>query len=173
MAILAINGHTPRIDPSAWVHSSAQIIGDVEIGAQSSIWFNTVVRGDRHAIRIGARTNIQDNSTVHITADRCGTSIGDDVTAGHNVILHACSIADRCLIGMGAIIMDGVEVGADCLIAAGALLTPGTKILPGHLVVGSPARVARPLRPEEVAELLVSASNYVENARTFRAAGIV
>ncbi|MGH3055232.1 MAG: gamma carbonic anhydrase family protein [Gaiellaceae bacterium] len=166
--IIAFGTHRPRIDPSAYIQASAQIIGDVAIGVQSSVWFNVVIRGDVYPIRIGARTNIQDNSTIHVTGGRWPTTIGDDVTSGHAVILHGCHVADRCLIGIGAIVLDGVEIESDCLIAAGALLAPGTRIPTGHLAKGSPAKVARPLRPEELAHLKQSAANYVEHAAAYR-----
>src|SRR5262245_27160323 len=124
--LITYSGTAPRVDPSAYVQQSAQVIGDVVIGAQSSVWFNVVIRGDVFHIRIGAGTNIQDNSTVHVTAGTWPTLIGDEVTVGHAVIVHGCRIGNRCLIGMGAIVMDGVEIGDDCLVAAGALVTPGT-----------------------------------------------
>ena len=166
--ILAHGEQLPRVDPSAYVQASAHVIGDVEIGALSSVWFNVVIRGDVYPIRIGARTNIQDNSTIHVTGGRWATSIGDDVTVGHGVILHGCRVADRCLIGIGAILLDGVEVEADCLIAAGSLVAPGTRIPSGYLAKGSPARVTRPLRAEELAHLKQSAANYVEHAAVYR-----
>ena len=170
--LIAYNGVLPRIDATAYVPDSARIIGDVEIGAASSVWFNVVVRGDGNFIRIGARTNIQDNSTVHVTTDTWPTVIGDDVTVGHGVIVHGCRIGHRCLIGMGAIVMDGAEIGDDCLIAAGALVTPGTHIAPRQLVIGSPAKPIRDLRPEELERLLQSATSYVEHAASYRAQGI-
>ena len=166
--IITYGEHTPHIDPSAYIQASAQIIGDVEIAALSSVWFNVVIRGDVHPVRIGARTNIQDNSTIHVTGGRWATAIGDDVTVGHGVILHGCRVGDRCLIGIGAIVLDGAEIEADCLIAAGALVAPGTHIPTGHLAKGSPAKVARPLRPEELAHLKQSAANYVEHAAVYR-----
>jgi len=165
--IVAFGQRAPQIDPSAWVQASAQVIGDVAIGAQSSVWFNVVIRGDVYPIRIGARTNIQDNSTVHVTGGRWSTTIGDEVTVGHGVILHGCRIADRCLIGIGAIILDGVDIESDCLVAAGSLLAPGTRIPAGHLAKGSPAKVARPLRPDELVHLKQSAANYVQHAATY------
>ena len=165
--IIAFDGRAPQIDPSAWVQASAQVIGDVAIGAQSSVWFNVVIRGDVYPIRIGTRTNIQDNSTVHVTGGQWSTTIGDEVTVGHGVILHGCRIADRCLIGIGAIILDGVEIESDCLIAAGSLLAPGTRIPSRHLAKGSPAKVARSLRPDELAHLKQSAANYVEHATSY------
>ena len=165
--IIAFDGRVPQIDPTAWVQASAQVIGDVVIGAQSSVWFNVVIRGDVYPIHIGARTNIQDNSTVHVTGGQWSTTIGDEVTVGHGVILHGCRIADRCLIGIGAIILDGVEIESDCLIAAGSLLAPGTRIPSGHLAKGSPAKVARALRPDELEHLKQSAANYVQHAASY------
>jgi len=169
--IRSFKGMQPTIPATCYVDESAQIIGDVVIGPQSSVWFNVVIRGDVHHIRIGARTNIQDNSTVHGTRDRWPAIIGADVTVAHGVILHGCTIADRCLIGMGAIVMDGAEIGEDCIVAAGALVTPGTKIPASHLVIGSPAAVARPLRPEEIAHIKQSALNYVAYAESYPAQG--
>lgn len=168
MAVRAFKGQMPRIHPSCFIEDSATVIGDVEIGEDSSIWFNTVVRGDVHRIRIGKRTNIQDLSMVHVLKDRYGTTIGDDVTVGHHVVLHGCTIGNRVLVGMGAIVMDGVEVGDDCVIAAGALLTPGTRIPPGSLAVGSPAKVRRPINDAERAWLTQSSANYVGYAREHR-----
>jgi len=170
--IIPLDGTVPRIDPSAYVQASAQVVGDVHIGAHSSVWFHTVVRGDVHHIRIGARSNLQDNSTVHVTAGSFPTLIGDDVTIGHGVILHGCTIGDRCLIGIGAIVLDRCEVGPDAMVGAGALLTPGTVVPPGMLALGSPAKVVRPLRDEERAHLVESARNYVLNAARYRAQGI-
>ncbi len=168
--LLSYKGRAPQIDPTAFIQPSAQIVGDVIIGAQSSVWFNVVIRGDVNHIRIGARTNVQDNATVHVTRERWPTILGDDITIAHGVILHGCRIADRCLIGIGAIVMDGVEIAEDCLIAAGSLVTPGTKIPAGQLVLGSPGKVVRPLRDEELAHLKQSAANYVEYADTYRGA---
>ena len=170
--LIALNGLSPTVDPSAYVHSSATVIGDVAVGPESSLWFNVVVRGDVHRIRIGARTNLQDQVTVHVTGGRWATEIGDEVTVAHGVILHGCCVRDRCLIGIGAIVLDGVEIEADCLIGAGSLVTPGTKIPSRSLVMGSPAKVVRPLREEEIAHLRQSAANYVEHAATYRAQGI-
>jgi carbonic anhydrase/acetyltransferase-like protein (isoleucine patch superfamily) len=166
--LLSYCGRTPQINPTAYVQASAQVIGDVVIGAQSSVWFNVVIRADVHSIRIGARTNVQDNATLHVTRDRWPTEVGDDVTVAHAVILHGCRVGNRTLIGMGAIVMDGAEVGDDCLVAAGALVTPGTRIPPGQLVMGRPAAVTRPLRPDELAYLRQSAASYVEHAATYR-----
>lgn len=163
----------PQLDPTAYVHASAQVIGDVTIGAESSIWFYAVVRGDVHFIRIGSRTNIQDATVVHVTTGRWPTIVGDEVTVGHRAVLHGCQIGNRCLIGIGAVLLDGVEVGDNCLIGAGALLTPGTKIPPGSLVLGAPAKVVRSLSDAEKAEIVQSAAHYVAHARRYRAAGIL
>jgi carbonic anhydrase/acetyltransferase-like protein (isoleucine patch superfamily) len=170
--LIAHNGVTPRIDPAAYVHSSAQIIGDVHVGAQSSVWFNAVIRGDVFYVRIGERTNVQDNSTIHVTTDRWPTIVGDDATIGHNAVLHGCRIGNRCLIGIGAIVLDGCEVADDCIVAAGSLLTPGTKVEAGQLVFGSPARPVRRLEESELELLLASAGNYVANAERYRRQGI-
>jgi carbonic anhydrase/acetyltransferase-like protein (isoleucine patch superfamily) len=170
--LIAYAGRLPQVDSSAYVQQSAQVIGDVVIGPQSSVWFNVVIRGDVHHIRIGARTNIQDNTTVHVTGGRWPTLVGDDVTVAHAVIVHGCRVGNRCLIGMGAIVMDGAEIGDDCLVAAGSLVTSGTQIPPGQLVMGRPAAVARPLRPEEIARLKESAQHYVAHAASYRAQGI-
>jgi carbonic anhydrase/acetyltransferase-like protein (isoleucine patch superfamily) len=166
--LISLDGVAPRVDPSAYVQSTARVIGDVEIGAESSVWFHTVVRGDVHNIRIGARSNVQDNSTVHVTSGRFPTLIGDDVTIGHGVILHGCTIGDRCLIGIGAIVLDRCEIGPEAMVGAGALLAPGTVVPAGMLALGNPAKVVRPLRDAERAHLIASARNYVANAARYR-----
>ena len=170
--IITLDGVTPRVDPSAYVQETARIIGDVHVGAQSSIWFHTVLRGDVHHIRIGARANIQDNSTVHVTGGRHATVVGDDVTVGHGVVLHGCTIGDGALIGIGAIVLDRCEVGAQSLVGAGSLLAPGTVVPPRSLVLGHPAKVVRPLTEEELAHLRRSAENYVANGARYKAQGI-
>src|SRR5215470_10121826 len=169
--LLALNGVAPVVDPSAYVQSSARVIGDVHIGSESSVWFHAVIRGDGHHVRIGARTNIQDNATIHVTTARHPTLIGDDVTVGHNAVLHGCTIGSRCLIGIGAIVLDRCAIGDDCLIGAGALLTPGTTVEAGQLVLGNPARVVRPITEAERQHLVRSAAGYVANAARYRAAG--
>src|SRR5262245_5758993 len=118
--LLAYRDQYPRVAPGAFIEETARVIGDVEIGEQSSIWFYAVVRGDINAIRIGARTNLQDHAVVHVTRDRFSTYIGDDVTVGHRAVIHGCKVGDRCLIGIGAILLDGVEIGDECMIAAGS-----------------------------------------------------
>jgi carbonic anhydrase/acetyltransferase-like protein (isoleucine patch superfamily) len=154
-------GTLPRIHPTAYIDDSAQVIGDVEIGEESSIWMLAVVRGDVHQIRIGRRTNLQDGTIVHVMKGTHPTTIGDDVTVGHGAIVHGCSIDDRCLIGMGTILLNGVHVGAESIVAAGTLLTEGTQIPPRSLVMGSPGKVKRTLGDDEVRDSQGYADRYV------------
>src|SRR5262245_5801197 len=170
--IATFRGLAPSIDPTALVTASAVVIGDVVIGAESSLWFHTVVRADVGPIRIGARTNLQDHVTVHVVGGRFETTIGDDVTIGHRAIVHGCTLGNRVLVGMGAIVLDGAVIGDDCLVAAGALVTPGMNVPAGMMVLGNPARVVRALREDERAALVASAANYVGYAAEYRAAGI-
>ena len=165
--IKAYKGVMPTVADSAFIEDTAVIVGDVVIGADSSVWFHSVVRGDVNAIRIGRRTNIQDLSLLHVTHETYPLILGDDVTVGHHVVLHGCTIQNRVLVGMGAVLMDGVVVGDDCIIGAGALVTERTNVPPGSLVLGSPARVTRPLREAELAWLKESAENYVRYARDY------
>lgn len=158
---------TPEIHPSAYIVDSAQVIGDVVIGEESSVWFNAVVRGDVNYIRIGNRTNVQDNSVFHVCRKTHPLIVGDDVTVGHGVILHGCTVKSRCLIGMGAIVMDGVEVGEDSIIGAGALVTARTIIPPGSMVMGSPAKVKRELTEDEKRRIRASAVHYVEDIQSY------
>ena len=162
-------GKHPQVAPTAFIEESAQVIGDVHIGDESSVWFNAVVRGDVFHIRIGDRTNIQDGTVIHVSNGTHATILEDEVTVGHNVTLHGCYVERGCLVGIGAIVMDGVHVGAQSLIAAGSLLSPGTQIPPRSLVMGQPARVKRPLTDEEVAGLEHYWRNYIEYTRIYRA----
>jgi carbonic anhydrase/acetyltransferase-like protein (isoleucine patch superfamily) len=170
--IAAFGERRPVVDPSAVVFASAFVIGEVRIGPRSSVWFGSVVRGDVDDIAIGARTNVQDRCVIHVTTKRFATRLGDDVTVGHSVTLHGCTIGSRVLVGIGAIVMDGCAVGDDCMIAAGSLLAPGTVVPPGHLALGSPAAVKRPLRQEELEHLRRSAENYALLAARYRELGI-
>ncbi len=154
-------GQWPQLDASAFVDPSAQVIGDVAIGAESSIWMNCVVRGDVHRIRIGARSNLQDGTVVHVMRGTHPTTIGDDVTIGHGAIVHGCTIADRVLVGMGAIVLNGATIGADTIVAAGALVTEDMAVPPRSLVMGSPGKVRRTLTDAEVASILDYADRYV------------
>jgi gamma-carbonic anhydrase len=170
--IASFRNVAPVVDPTAYVVETAVVIGDVMIGAQASVWFHAVVRGDVGAIRIGARTNLQDRVTVHVVGGKFGTTLGEDVTVGHGAILHGCSIGDRTLIGMGAIVLDGASIAEDCLVGAGAVVPPGMTVSAGGLVLGNPARAVRVLTSEERAGLLRSAERYVGYAAEYRAAGI-
>jgi carbonic anhydrase/acetyltransferase-like protein (isoleucine patch superfamily) len=154
-------GILPTIDPSAYVDESAQVIGDVHVGPESSIWMNAVVRGDVHRIRIGARTNVQDGTVVHVMRGTHPTAIGDEVTIGHLALIHGCTIADRVLIGMGAILLNGVVVGSDAIVGAGSLLPEGFQVPPRSLAIGSPCRILRALTDAEVASIRDYAERYV------------
>ena len=174
MSIRTFEKHTPKIADSAYVDEQALVLGDVHLGEDSSVWPMTVIRGDVHSIRIGARTNIQDGSVVHVTHD-CeytpggyATTVGDDVTVGHRVILHACEVGDRCLVGMGAVVLDGAVIEADSMIGASCLVPPGKRLEGGFLWVGTPARRLRELTPEELEFLRYSAAHYVDNKNRFK-----
>jgi carbonic anhydrase/acetyltransferase-like protein (isoleucine patch superfamily) len=151
----------PVVDSTAYVDVSAQVIGDVAIGAESSVWMNVVIRGDVNRIRIGRRSNIQDLTMVHVMRDTHQTTIGDEVTIGHSAVIHGATIEDRVLVGMAAVLLNGVHIGHDSVIAAGSLLTEGTRIPPRSLVMGRPGKVKRELTDEEVAEIRWYADNYV------------
>lgn len=153
---------TPKVHATAFIADGARVIGDVEIGEDTSIWFGSVVRGDVNYIRIGARTNIQDGTIIHVSSKTFPTVLDDEITVGHRVTLHGCRVERGCLIGIGAILMDGVRIGANSLIGAGSLVTPGTEIPSGVLAVGSPARVKRDLTDDELVSLERSWQNYVE-----------
>jgi len=159
--------HQPKLDDSAWLASTADVIGRVNIGAFSSIWYQSVLRGDVNTIHIGERTNIQDHTMIHNSSD-APCVIGDDVTVGHRVLLHGCEIQDRCLVGMGSIVMDHAVLEAGCLLAAGSLVPEGKVLKGGYLYAGSPARERRPLHEKEEVFLLKSARNYMKLASEHR-----
>jgi carbonic anhydrase/acetyltransferase-like protein (isoleucine patch superfamily) len=159
--IRAYRGISPTIGDSVFVAETAAIIGDVHIGARSSVWYGTVIRGDVFHIRIGAECSIQDNTVIHVTSGLHATIIGDKVTVGHGAILHGCTVGDRCIIGMGATLMDQAVVPPNSMIGAGSLVTPGTQLPEGYLSLGSPARPKRKLSPGEIAFLDASAAHYV------------
>lgn len=167
----------PRLGLAAWVDPSAQVIGDVELGADASVWPLVAIRGDVNQVRIGARTNVQDNSVLHVTHDGpyspggAALTIGDDVTVGHHVVLHACTIGNRCLIGMGAIVMDKVVIEDEVLVAAGSVVPPGKTLKSGWLYRGSPAQAARELSAQEREQLLYSAHHYVRLKNHYVEAG--
>jgi len=168
MALYEVDGLQPVVPDSAWVADSAQVIGRVELGEDSSVWFGVVIRGDQpEPVRIGARTNIQEASVLHSDAGKPLT-IGNDVTIGHKVMLHGCTVGDGSLIGIGAVVLNGAVIGKNCLVGAGALVTEGKTFPDGSLIVGSPAVVKRALSPEQMAGLMGSAAHYVDNARRFR-----
>lgn len=173
--IRTFDGNTPKLGHSVWVDPSAVIIGDVVIGDQASIWPMTAIRGDVNSIRIGERTNIQDGSVLHVThagptaPDGHALTIGNDVTAGHKVLLHGCTIGDRCLVGMGSIVMDGAVLEPDLILAAGSLVTEGKVLESGYLWCGSPARRLRKLTEKELAFLPYVAGHYVKLAEKYRA----
>ena len=161
-------GQLPVVHPTAYIDQSAQVIGDVEVGAESSVWMNVVIRGDVNRIRIGQRSNVQDGTIVHVMHDTHPTSIGDDVTIGHGAVVHGCTIRDRVLIGMGAILLNGAVIGEDAIVAAGSLVPEGMSVPGRSLVMGSPAKVRRPLTDVEVASILEYAGNYVRYRRDYQ-----
>lgn len=158
----------PKIHESAFVAESADIIGNVVIEEDCSIWFGAVLRGDENYIRVGKGTNIQDNCTVHIAGEKYSTEIGEYVTVGHGAIVHACKVGNYCLIGMGAIVLDGSEIGDYTIIGAGSVVTGGKKIPSGVMVLGSPGRVVRELTEEEKKNLEQSAKNYIDLSKKFK-----
>ena len=166
--IIPHHGKHPEIPATAYLAPTATVIGDVILGDHASLWFNVVVRGDVNYIRIGDRTNIQDNSTIHVSINTHPTVIGNDVVGGHNILLHGCTIRDRVLVGMGSTVMDGVTVGEECIVGAGTLLTPGTQVPPRSLVTGRPGRVVRQITDDEVENLIMfGVRNYLEYKETY------
>jgi len=163
-------GRAPRLHPTVYVAPDGVVVGDVEIGEGSSLWFGTVVRGDVNHVRIGARTNLQDHTVVHVTSGTHPTLIADEVTVGHRVVLHGCTVERRALVGIGAIVLDGAVIGEEAMVGAGALVPPGFVVPPRTLVLGSPARVKRPLTGDEIAHLARSAERYAGYAERYRAA---
>jgi carbonic anhydrase/acetyltransferase-like protein (isoleucine patch superfamily) len=159
--ILEHKGIMPQLDDSVFLAPGACVIGDVQVGENSSLWFNVIVRGDVNFIRIGSRSNIQDGSVIHVTRETHPTVIGDDVTVGHSVTLHGCTVHDGSLVGIGAIVLDGAVIGASSLVAAGSVVAPGTQVPPRSLVMGSPARVKRVLTEDECKNIHAIADRYV------------
>ena len=159
---------TPKLEGDVFVADGAHVIGDVVLGEAASVWFNTVVRGDVHRIRIGPRTNVQDLSMCHVSSGTWPLTIGSDGTLGHRVVVHGCTIGDRVLVGMGSVVLDGAVIGDDVLLGAGSLVTPGTRIPSGVLALGSPAKPKRDLTDEERATIVASAAHYVRIANTYR-----
>lgn len=166
--IRSFSDKNPKVHPTAFITDDAIVIGDVEIGADASIWFGSVVRGDVNYIRIGERTNIQDACVIHVSSKDHPTILEHEITVGHRVTLHGCYVETGCLIGIGSIILDGARIGRNSLVAAGCLVTPGTVIPAESLVMGAPAKVKRQLTPEELENLSRSWKNYVELGRRYR-----
>ena len=167
MAIYALDGAAPKIADSAWVADSAQVMGNVVLAEDASIWFGVVIRGDTETIRIGRGSNIQDLSVLH--ADHgMPLTVGEDVTVGHQVMLHGCTVGDGSLIGIGAVVLNGAKIGKGCLVGAGSLVTEGKEFPDGSMILGSPAKVVRQLTPEQLEGLRQSAKHYVDNAQRFR-----
>jgi carbonic anhydrase/acetyltransferase-like protein (isoleucine patch superfamily) len=162
-------GHVPQIAATAYVDRQAVVIGDVVIGEYTSIWPCTVLRGDMDSIRIGARCSIQDGSVVHVQANEYEAHVGDDVTVGHRVILHGCTVGSRCLIGMGSIILNGAKIGDGCIIAAGALIPERMEIPPGSLVMGAPGKVRRQVNPDDLAKMREGVQSYVDLIPIYKA----
>lgn len=165
--VRAFQGVLPTIPQSCFIEETAVVIGDVVMGEECSVWFHAVIRGDVNYIRIGDRTNVQDLSMLHVTHDTHPLVIGSEVTIGHHVVLHGCTIQDRVLVGMGAIVMDGAVIGEGSIVGAGALVTEGTIVPPKSLILGSPAKVKRPVTDKELAWIKESADNYVRYARAY------
>lgn len=174
--LITYEGRAPRVDPTAFVAPGARLIGDIEIGADASIWYNCVLRGDVNRIRIGARSNIQDGSVIHVDSPESGSSdgqptiIGEEVLIGHLAMVHGCVLEDRAFVGLGAIVMDGCRIESDAMLAAGAMLTPGKTIPSGQLWAGRPAKYVRDLRPSDLAGMRSGVAHYVELARRHAAA---
>lgn len=168
MALYQLGEHAPQMPASAWVAETADVIGAVVLGEHASVWFGTVIRGDTETIRIGRGSNIQDNSVLH--ADHgMPLTIGDNVTVGHQVMLHGCTIGDGSLIGIGAVVLNGARIGKNCLVGAGSLVTEGKEFPDGSMIMGTPAKVVRELTPEQIQGLAKSAQNYIDNAARYQA----
>lgn len=168
VSVLSYRGTSPVIPESVFLAPGARVIGDVVLGEECGVWFNVLIRGDIHRIRVGDRTNVQDLSVLHVTAETGPLTIGGGVTIGHGVTLHGCTVDDFALIGIGAIVLDGAYVEHHAMVAAGAVVTPGTRVETGTLYAGIPARPLRKLTDEEYAHLAVSADRYVDYAREYR-----
>lgn len=168
MSSEAFGSLVPRIHPRAWVHASAQILGDVELGEDTSVWPTSVLRGDAGAIRVGARTNFQDGAIAHATTGFSTTTIGSECTIGHRAIIHGCLIGNRCLVGMGSIILDGAELGDECMVGAGSLVTPGKKYEARSFLIGSPAKVVRQVTAKDLEMIERSWRVYLDLAHGYR-----
>ena len=170
--IRTYRGRAPKVAATAYIDPQAVLIGDVTIGEHSSVWPCVVIRGDVHFIRIGARSNVQDGSVLHVMRDEHPLILGDNVTVGHGVVLHGCTIESRCLVGMGSIILNGAKIGAGTIVAAGTLVPEGTEVPPGSLFMGHPGKFRRALTPEDQASIQAYADRYVEYSETYKAEGL-
>ena len=167
MALYQLDELKPSVHPSAWVADSAQVMGDVVLAENTSVWFGVVIRGDMSTITVGKDTNIQDNSVLHTDRDM-PLVIGEGVTVGHQVVLHGCTVGNNSLIGIGAVVLNGVKIGNNCLVGAGALVTEGKEFPDGSMIIGSPAKAVRMLSPEQIEGLKMSAKHYVNNASRYK-----
>ena len=168
MAVYEVDGKTPQVDSTAWIADSAEVMGNVTLGPDASVWFGCVLRGDTESMTIGEGSNIQDLTVMH--ADHgLPLTIGKHVTVGHKVMLHGCTIGDESLIGIGAIVLNGARIGKNCLVGAGSLVTEGKEFPDGSMIMGTPAKVVRELTPQQIEGLRLSAQHYIDNARMFRA----
>lgn len=165
--VFALGDKTPILGRDVFVAPNASVIGDVVLGDEASVWFGVVLRGDMFPIRVGARTNIQDNTVLHVTGGRAATTVGDDVTIGHSAIVHGCTVGNGCLIGMGSIVLDNAIIEDECFIAAGALVPPGMRVPARSMVMGRPGKVVRTLGERDLLEMAAAAQIYVANARAF------
>jgi carbonic anhydrase/acetyltransferase-like protein (isoleucine patch superfamily) len=168
MAVYELDGVSPKMAPSAWIADSAQVMGNVELADGANVWFGAVIRGDTETIRIGRNSNIQDGSVLHADVGKPLT-VGDNVTVGHMVMLHGCTIGDGSLVGIGAVVLNGAKIGKGCVVGARSLVTEGKEFPDGSMIMGSPAKVVRQLDAEQMAGLLNSAAHYVQNAARYQA----
>ena len=167
MAVYEVDGMTPQVDATAWIADSAQVMGNVTIGPDASVWFGCVLRGDTESMSIGEGSNIQDLTVMHADLG-LPLTIGKHVTVGHKVMLHGCTIGDESLIGIGAVVLNGARIGKNCLVGAGSLVTEGKEFPDGSMIMGTPAKVVRQLTPEQIEGLRQSAQHYIDNARRFQ-----
>ncbi|MBM4374662.1 MAG: gamma carbonic anhydrase family protein [Deltaproteobacteria bacterium] len=166
-SVISFEGKSPVLGAGSYVAPNATLIGDVAIGDESSVWFGCVLRGDVGWIRVGKRTNIQDLTVVHVTGGNLNTTIGDEVTIGHRAVVHGCTVEDGCLIGMGSVILDGAVIGEGSVVGAGAVVTPGTIVPPRSMVLGTPAKIVRPLRDHELFLGRAGAAAYLQMAQSY------
>jgi carbonic anhydrase/acetyltransferase-like protein (isoleucine patch superfamily) len=167
VAVYQLGDLVPQLGPDAWVAPNATVIGRVELGAQASVWYGVVIRGDNELIRIGARSNVQEGSVLH-TDHGFPLTLGDDVTVGHQAMLHGCAVGEGSLIGIQAVVLNGAKIGRNCLVGAGSVVTEGKEFPDGSLILGSPAKAVRVLTPEQIERLRWSAAHYVDNAAGHR-----